>query len=143
MVSVRPHARRVPVRPRSSIAPYKPLVAGGLVFAVAGLLFDFHDMRRWLSPSQAAPEAGCETIVQPDARLSREQLAQLLTIAERDSKSKVREVVSEPYCRLPKINVRSGVMAEREAYPLAFDPDTQLVLLYENDEYAGYRFNFQ
>jgi hypothetical protein len=50
--------------------------------------------------------------------------------------------VSEPYCKLPTLNVRAGVEAEREAYPLEFDPATTLVILYENDEYAGYRFSF-
>ena len=61
----------------------------------------------------------------------------------RDAKTRVRQIVSEPYCQLPTLKVRSGVDAEREAYPLAFDPGTTLVILYENDEYAGYRFSFE
>ncbi|MFE4107267.1 hypothetical protein [Almyronema epifaneia] len=121
----------------------KPFLAGGLMFAVVGLLFDFQGVRSFLDPSKAASTQRCETIVQAQAKLSRETLAQLLTIPERDTKARVREVVAEPYCQLPELKVRSGVVAEREAYPLEFDPKTQLVILYENDEYAGYRFDFQ
>ncbi|NJL88088.1 MAG: hypothetical protein HC886_22350 [Leptolyngbyaceae cyanobacterium SM1_1_3] len=120
----------------------KPLLAGGLMFAIVGLLFDFQGVQALLSPSKPVSAQECETIVQAKARLSRETLAQLLAIPERDTKERVRQVVSEPYCQLPELNVRSGVVAEREAYPLEFDPKTRLVILYENDEYAGYRFDF-
>ncbi|HEY9762095.1 MAG TPA: hypothetical protein V6D07_06190 [Trichocoleus sp.] len=137
MVSVR---HPIPNSPQPSI---KPLIAGGVVFAVLGLMFNSQEARGLLTPTKSNRAEACETIVQPEARLSREQLAQLLVIPERDTKERVRQVVAEPYCRLPVLNVRSGVAAEREAYPLAFDPKTQLVLLYENDEYAGYRFNFE
>lgn len=133
---------RQPAPPPSS--PIKPLLAGGLIFAVLGLMFDFQGMRSFLTtPSHPVAQGDCEAIVQADAQLTREQLAQLLAIPERDAKERVRQIVSEPYCRLPELNVRSGVVAEREAYPLAFDPGTQLVILYEKDEYAGYRFNFE
>ena len=122
----------------------KPLIAGALMFGLIWILFDFQGVRTWVAPSNILPASdGCETIVQSDAKLSREQLANLLTIPERDAKTRVRQVVEAPYCRLPELKVRSGVLAEREAYPLAFDPKTQLVILYENDEYAGYRFSFE
>jgi hypothetical protein len=85
----------------------------------------------------------CQEIVQPDATLSRDELSKLIAIPERDSKSAVREIVSEPYCLLPSIEVRAGEKAEREAYPLVFDPQTWVVLLYEGDEYAGYAFSFK
>lgn len=139
-------SRHRPVRSRPSPSPVaaaKPLFAGVLLFGIVGFVFDFHGIRRWLAPPITRQASGCEAIVQTEARLTREQLAELLTIPERDAKERVRKVVAEPYCRLPAIHVRSGVTAEREAYPLAFDPDTKLVILYENDEYAGYRFNFE
>ncbi|NEP19711.1 MAG: hypothetical protein F6J97_22950 [Leptolyngbya sp. SIO4C1] len=130
--------------PRVSL---KPLIAGGLMFALVGLVFDMQGIQSFLGrPSSAQTGFGsdrCDAIMQAEAKLSREQLARLLTIPERDAKSRVRQVVSEPYCTLPTLNVRSGVTAEREAYPLAFDPATTLVILYENDEYAGYRFSFR
>ncbi|WP_008318339.1 hypothetical protein [Leptolyngbya sp. PCC 6406] len=123
----------------------RALLAGSLVTALILLLLDFQNLRSWLLRSRQvqASQDACTKVVQTDATLSREQLAQLLTIPERDSKERVRQVVAEPYCELPTLQVRSGVEARREAYPLEFDPKTYLVLLYENDEYAGYRFNFE
>jgi hypothetical protein len=127
----------------SSTGLIKPLLAGGLMLAVVGFVQSVGGVGQWLSVAQPNQPQDCEAIVRSDARLSREQLANLLTIPERDPKDAVRKIISEPYCRLPQLQVRSGVVAEREAYPLAFDPNTQLVILYENDEYAGYRFRFQ
>ncbi|MEM1279905.1 MAG: hypothetical protein AAF827_14135 [Cyanobacteria bacterium P01_D01_bin.6] len=122
----------------------RSLIAGGVVIAAAIVLLDVRGMSAWFSRSQSqVNEKSCHELVQTEAKLSREQLAALLTIPERDSKERVREVVSEPYCRLANLSVRADVQAEREAYPLEFDPKTQLVILYENDEYAGYRFNFE
>lgn len=136
----------VPVhRPRPTALSAKHWLAGGLIVVAALLLLDFQKMHTWLGRSQRTQTHGdtCESLIQTEATLSREQLAQLLTIPERDAKQRVRQIVAEPYCTLPELRVRSGVVAEREAYPLEFDPKTQLVILYENDEYAGYRFNFE
>jgi len=125
-------------------ASLKPLIAGGILFAGLGFLVDFQGIRQWVSRSDPALQVDqCEAIVETDARLSRDQLAKLLTVPERDAKEKIRDIVSQPYCRLQPLQVRAGVKAEREVYPLAFDPGTQLVILYENDEYAGYRFRFE
>jgi hypothetical protein len=121
----------------------KPVLASGVMLALAGLLIDGQNIKQWFSQSRSKDTENCQAIVETDSRLSREQLAKLLTVPERDSKESIRKIVSEPYCRLPKLTVRSGVEAEREAYPLAFDPNTQLVILYEDDEYAGYRFRFE
>ncbi len=87
------------------------------------------------------PNAQCQGKVQSQSVISRDQLGQFLTVAERDRKAKVRQIVKAPYCTLPTVEVRAGVKAEREAYPLAFDPQTRLVILYEGDEYAGYAFD--
>jgi len=133
--------RPAPSPPGASV---KPLLAGGLLFAVLGFLVDFQSIQQWLSGSSPVRQADqCEAIVQTNARLSRDQLAHLLTVPERDAKANIRKIVAEPYCRLPELQVRAGVTAQREAYPLAFDPGTQLVILYEKDEYAGYRFRFE
>ncbi|ESA38378.1 hypothetical protein N836_02435 [Leptolyngbya sp. Heron Island J] len=134
----------IPNRPRSQNLGPKPLVAVSLTMILAALLLDFDKLQTLLpSTNTISHQAQCNTVISDDAKLSREQLAQLLTIPERDAKSRVRQVVSEPYCQLPTLKVRSGVEAEREAYPLAFDPGTTLVILYENNEYAGYRFSFE
>jgi hypothetical protein len=51
--------------------------------------------------------------------------------------------MNAPYCRLSELEVRAGVRAQREAYPLAFDPQTWFVVLYEGDQYTGYSFSFR
>lgn len=131
-------------RPRSQNLSPKPLVAASLTMILAALLFDLDSLKTLLPTANTIhQQTHCNTEVHDDSRLSREQLAKLLTIPERDAKSRIRQIVSEPYCQLPTLKVRSGVDAEREAYPLAFDPGTTLVILYENDEYAGYRFSFE
>jgi hypothetical protein len=83
----------------------------------------------------------CQRVVQSQAKLSRSQLARLLTIPEGDRKQKVREILKDPYCELSNLQIRAGAPAQREAYPMEFDPQTWLVILYEGDQYAGYRIN--
>jgi hypothetical protein len=131
-----PHSRP---RRRRSRRPERPrLLAGGSILAAVGL---FWGLQSALQLEQRQPQ--CQAVVQPKAVLSRRQLAQLLTIPEQDLREKVRAVVKEPYCRLPALQVRAGVVAEREAYPLEFDPKTWIVILYEENEYAGYQFSFR
>jgi hypothetical protein len=126
-----------------AVATLKPFIAGGLMLVIGLMALNDLGVRRWLATAHPKASQGCEKIVQSNAQLSREQLAKLLAVPERDPKEKVRTIVAEPYCSLPQLQVRSGVVSEREAYPMAWDPSVQLVILYENDEYAGYRFRFQ
>ncbi|NJL20574.1 MAG: hypothetical protein HC895_06775 [Leptolyngbyaceae cyanobacterium SM1_3_5] len=101
----------------------------------AGLLFvDLRGVEPTVSKSP------CQQVIQARSVLSRAQLAKLLNVRERSAKSTVQAIVNEPYCKLAPIEIRAGVTADREAYPLAFDPNTWLVVLYEGDEYAGYDF---
>lgn len=124
-----PRKRRKPKRKRAGV-----FLAGGSILA-AGLLFvDLHGVK------PDAPQSVCQQVIQAQSVLSRDELAKLLNVRERSSKSAVRSIVSEPYCKLAPIEIRAGVQADREAYPLAFDPNTWLVVLYEGDEYAGYDF---
>lgn len=122
--------------PRSTV---KPLLAGGLMFALVGLLMDVHGA---VTPAKATRSI-CQGDVKANVVVSRQQLAQLLAVPERDRKSKVEAILKEPYCQLPSLEVRAGVAANRVAYPLAFDPQNWLVVLYEGDEYAGYEFRVQ
>jgi hypothetical protein len=126
-----------------ALTTIKTVMAGGILLAIGLLAIDGQGVRRWLAVARPKTSEGCEKIVQSNAQLSREQLAKLLAVPERDPKQTVRAIVAEPYCSLPQLQVRSGVTSEREAYPMAWDPSVQLVILYENDEYAGYRFRFQ
>lgn len=137
MVSMHPQEEKI------TLANAKPFIAGAILLAIGLLAIDDQKLGDWLQAAGTQSAEGCEKIVQSNAQLSREQLAQLLVVPERDPKESVRKIVAEPYCSLPQLQVRSGVVSEREAYPMAWDPTVQLVILYENDEYAGYRFRFQ
>ena len=149
----RPESNRPEIRQSHEPTPYPqsaalgqlptmhPLLLGGLVFAFVGLAFDLrHELPT--APSNSHHEA-CQGSVKEQVTLSRTQLAQFLTISERDSRDKVTQIVGAPYCELQSLQVRASVTAERQVYPLAFDPHTRLVILYEGQEYAGFRFSFQ
>lgn len=127
--------RRRKTRKSSS---FQYFLAGGSLLALVGLLADVRTSWEPRPVSNA-----CQAVVQPQSVLSRDELSQLLTVPERDAKATVKAIVSDPFCRLAPVEIRQGVVAEREAYPLAFDPDTWFVLLYEGEEYAGYSFVFQ
>jgi hypothetical protein len=118
-----------------------PFLLGGLFLAFLGLMLDFRSMLPF-NASTASPER-CQGDVNREVVLSREQLAQLLSVPERDTKQRVQDIVGAPFCSLQSLQVRAGIVAERQVYPLAFDPSTRLVILYEGDEYAGYRFSYQ
>ena len=120
------------------------LLGGGMLAGLA-LLIDpgwFSVVRSNLRLGGPVPEP-CQERVQPESVLSRAELSQLLAIPERSPKSKVKAIVQEPYCKLATTEVRAGVEADREAYPLEFDLQVWLIVLYEGDEYAGYAFSFR
>lgn len=118
----------------------KYMLAGGSIIAALGLLIEPQGL---LSKTASQDEDICQQVVQETAVLSREQLTQVLSVPERANKQAIRRVMKLPYCRLKTVQLRAGITAEREAYPLAFDPKTWLVVLYEGDEYAGYSFSFR
>ncbi|MEB3356215.1 MAG: hypothetical protein VKK04_05780 [Synechococcales bacterium] len=126
-------------RPRPPGGPtnVRYLLAGSSILAGLVLMVD---VSRLFEPERS--QDICQEVVQAESVLSRNELLQLLSIPERSARSAVRSVVSAPYCLMPHVEVRAGVMAEREAYPLAFDPETWVVILYEGEEYAGYAFSF-
>jgi len=116
------------------------LIAVLLLPLVAILMIDLHRGATGRMPRQTET---CQGAVNEGVIISREQLAEFLTISERDPRTRVEEVLKAPYCQLPNLSVRAGATAERLVYPLAFDPKTWLIVLYEEDEYAGYRFLIQ
>lgn len=123
----------------------KQLVAGGAVLLAFGLLLDLHSLPSLFSKNFSKKNSGepCQEVVQSQAKLSRQQLARLLTVPEGDKKQKVQDILKDPYCKLADLQVRAGATARRDAYPLEFEPQTWLVILYEGDQYAGYRFNIR
>ena len=154
--SVRPHHRKVKSQKPSSlfkafnfIPPQrlKPwwrsryFLATGWGVAAIGLLLNASTYFK--VDAASTDKDNCQKIVQSSAVLSRKQLGKILTVPERSNQNTVRNIVAEPYCQLPSLEIRDGITATREAYPLAFDPSTWLVMLYEGDEYAGFSFSFQ
>ncbi|MBF2025824.1 MAG: hypothetical protein IGS48_03535 [Oscillatoriales cyanobacterium C42_A2020_001] len=117
----------------------KYMLAGGSVVAALGLVADLNG----LLPKPSPVKEICQEIVEPKAVLSRDELAKLLAIPEGSNRGQIQQVMRSPYCRLPNVQVRDGAMAQREAYPLAFDPKTWLIVLYEGESYAGYSFSFR
>lgn len=94
------------------------------------------------------PDFACspDNPVKPQAILSGAQLVQLLNTKKGNSRESVRSLLKEPYCALPNLEIRAGTVSQREVYLLAgddfvqFDPKTRLVVLYEGDQYSGFKF---
>ena len=116
-------------------------LAAGWGIAAMGLLINAGTYLK--ADAASSDKDNCQKIIQPSAVLSRAQLGKILTVPERSNQQSVRDIVAEPYCQLPSLDIRDGVTATREVYPLAFEPSTWLVMLYEGDEYAGFSFSFQ
>ena len=120
--------------------PRQVLMAGGSMLALAALL---------ITPNLKADQANqaepftCIRQEQPQALISRGQVKKLLETELHASKTTVREFLNVPYCVLSPGKTEGGLPAEREAYPLEFDPQTWLVVLYDGDRYVGYDFRFR
>jgi len=117
----------------------KFLVAGGSVALAIGLMTDLYGLPSFRFRKNVGE--ACQQVIRAEAKLSRDQLAKLLIIPEGQNQKAVRQVVQDPYCKLSSLQVRVGATAQREAYPLDFDANTWLVVLYEGEQYVGYRFN--
>ncbi|HSM81287.1 MAG TPA: hypothetical protein VLS96_06355 [Nodosilinea sp.] len=116
------------------------LMAGGSMLALAALVIT---PKLGQSQEQAVEPFTCIKQEQTQALLSRDQLKQLLETDLQAPRATVKEFLRQPYCVLSPGKTEAGQPAEREAYPLEFDPQTWLVVLYEGDRYAGYDFRFR
>ncbi|MDX2232218.1 MAG: hypothetical protein NW220_21460 [Leptolyngbyaceae cyanobacterium bins.349] len=115
------------------------IIVGGCVLLGMGMMLDMYGLPSFGTRRSFA--ASCQGDTQPEAVLSKEQLAQLLSVPEGAQKQRIREIVKEPYCQLSDLQIRAGATAQREAYRLKFDEhDSWLVVLYEGEQYTGYRF---
>lgn len=114
------------------------VIAGGAVLLAIGVLLDMYGLPSFGNRRSFA--SACQGAAKSESTLAKEQLAQLLSIPEGAPKQRIRDVVKEPYCQLPDLQVRAGATAQREAYRLNFDSDTWLIVLYEGEQYTGYRF---
>jgi len=135
--TVRPTGRQ---HPRHSGRSQGMFLAGGGVVALAIMAIVPRPAPEVVKPSE---NVVCQEKVQSQSVLSRAELSELLSVPERSTKEAVQQVINEPYCTLSSVSVREGAIAEREAYPLEFDPQTWFIVLYEDGEYAGYDFSFR
>ncbi|MGC1308854.1 MAG: hypothetical protein WA885_16630 [Phormidesmis sp.] len=103
-----------------------------------------------------SPEgSSCQEVVKSGAEISRSQISQLLTMPIGSSKAAVQQAIQTPYCTMPPLIAEAASQKttadaakaseglEREAYPLAFDPEAWIVVTYEAGAYAGYDFVFK
>ncbi|MGD1855796.1 MAG: hypothetical protein ACFB2W_16270 [Leptolyngbyaceae cyanobacterium] len=81
----------------------------------------------------------CQAILNPQQRLSRDQLTQFLAADQDSPQTAIHETIAPPYCMLSRTNQTQ----QQEAYPLAFDPDTWFVVNYDQGIYKGYDFLFK
>ena len=96
-----------------------------------------------LIPANAAiagrPEP-CTQQILSSATISRQQLSNVINLAQGSDRGQVQAVLGPPYCKLSAIP-EAGL--ERDAYPLRFDPETWLVVHYLNGKtYYDYDFTF-
>ncbi|MBW4418163.1 MAG: hypothetical protein KME13_02920 [Myxacorys californica WJT36-NPBG1] len=120
----------------------KQWLAGGAALLVIALLLESHSLPSFGSKASEP----CQKVTKTASKLSKEQIARLLTVEQGATKSKVRGILKEPHCKLPKVQVRADTPPERDVYLVDADdfvelqPKTQLVVLYDGDEYKGFRF---
>lgn len=113
--------------------------------------------------SEAIAQSNCLEVIQSGAEMSRGEISALIKLPTGSPKQVVRQAVAEPYCTLPvgsdseetgdetaqaslegtETSGAETVSAEREAYPLAFDPEVWIVLNYESGKYTSYDFVFK
>lgn len=112
---------------------------GATSAAALKLLWQFNPNLLPIAAFAPVDELQCAEIITPNALLSRDRILKLMSLAEGTSKIKVQAVLKSPYCKLQPMTIRAGATAEREVYPLEFDPNIWAIVLYEDDTYAGVR----
>lgn len=119
-----------------------------LLASVAGILAIGIFFQAMGLPSLGSKDGGleCQGTVRSERTLAENDIARLISFKTGDAKETVRKSLKEPYCVLPKISIRTGTLSERDVYRV--DPDalerstsqTFIVVLYEGNQYQGYRF---
>ncbi|MFE4105359.1 hypothetical protein [Almyronema epifaneia] len=128
---------RSPMRRRQR-RPAKAFIAGGSILALAALVVSPKSAQNQQTQAEV-----CTQVIQESARLSRDELTQLISIPQTSSRAAVEDLLQEPYCLLPTKAAEVSGPLERQAYPLEFDIDTWLVVEYTDNQYVGYDFSFR
>lgn len=96
-----------------------------------------------LRTQSASSPLRCTQLVQPNQTLSREQLTTLRNLDGQQQQADLQDLLGKPYCQIEAMSDSTGATLTGNAYPLEFDPQIWLVVLYSGDAYAGYRFEFR
>lgn len=88
-------------------------------------------------------ELRCSQPGQADKDVSRDQIAKLANLQSQQTRADVQALLGEPYCYVSSVKLPGGEDATGDVYPLAFDPQTWIVMLYSQDMYIGYQFEFK
>lgn len=144
-----PLPARQPIHRSPAQRPQRPLgvLLGAIALAAFALIpqdrlfWSHQSVGQSQSPwalGQTSSES-CHAVLNADQRLSRAQLTQFTELAQATEQATVHEKIAPPYCRLSRAHQTN----QREAYPLAFDPDTWFVVNYDQGTYTGYDFIFR
>ncbi|MBT9311547.1 hypothetical protein [Leptothoe kymatousa] len=141
------------IRPRRS-APSLGWWLSGIALATLALVPQ-QQLVRWLAPlapqtqqtavngwpltPQATASTPCQTMVNKEQRLSRDQLNQFLSLAQGTEQATVHGNIAAPYCVLSPAEQPK----QQQAYPLAFDPNTWFVVNYDQGKYTDFDFVFK
>lgn len=82
------------------------------------------------------------TVLKKDSRLTREGLSKLKTITPKAAPSVVFATLGVPLAQLNDLEKTKAGTLKQYSYPLAFNPETQAVLLFKDEQLIGYRFLF-
>jgi hypothetical protein len=125
---------------KTSVQFIQSAAVWGLILLIIGVLLDVDPTVLW--SGAPPPELECQGPTNPSGIVSRQQLAQLLTLPTATSKQELQALLNLPYCQLamPAAEPLSNLSY---AYPLEFDPQTWLIITYEGDRYSKYDFSFR
>lgn len=95
-------------------------------------------------PSQDPQAYSLDQVISADARMGRDGLQSLKGMSGKSGKQQVFEALGQPMGKLSNLSTKETGTLEQYAYPLAFEPSVQIVLLFKADtgQFVGYRFAF-
>ncbi len=85
----------------------------------------------------------CTGVINRGIRLTRAQLARLNALQPPVSSQTIREIVGDrAYCRFPDVAALGGGTIQRFAFPMEWDPENWVLLLFQGENYIGLDFSF-
>ncbi|MBI5173856.1 MAG: hypothetical protein SFV17_03000 [Candidatus Obscuribacter sp.] len=96
------------------------------------------------APEKDSQSYRLERVISAEGRLGREGLQKIKALPVSSGKEQVFQTLGQPMGQLRNLETPQVGILEQYAYPLAFAPDVQVVLLFKADsgQLVGYRFAF-